>query len=236
MKVALSGDGVQLSADMRPAGPVAVLLHAGGERRQVWDPVAASLSMNGIGSLAVDLRGHGQSQGSRENSIWKFAADVRHVVNDMAGETFLVGASLGGFAALLALADPVVEASVSALVLVDVVPDPEPSRVRRFLSSLSVSLEGPLVEEILAMPEEFIAVARRLRLPVLLVVGGRSAITRHEIDRLRESIPHLRVEVVTDAGHLIARDAPHELAGTLASFLSSDQVRHRHWSGELESI
>lgn len=57
--------GVVLHGEAVGAGPPAVLLHAGGERRGVWSPVARALEDAGCSSVAYDLRGHGDSAGAR---------------------------------------------------------------------------------------------------------------------------------------------------------------------------
>ena len=110
-------------------GPPALLLHAGGERRQTWEPVAAALAQAGYCSLAYDQRGHGDSDPANADSLPSFAADVAAMIDTLDAAPVVVGCSLGGLAALLAL-DPQLEARVAGLILVDVVPDSPPQRTR----------------------------------------------------------------------------------------------------------
>lgn len=60
-------DGAEISGDLlMPEGvdnpPIAILVHDVGENHNVWDPAARALQAEGIGSFAIDLRGHGSSQ------------------------------------------------------------------------------------------------------------------------------------------------------------------------------
>ena len=62
-------DGWTLTANYRPAEPerpTLLLLHDVGARRQDWYPLAAAAIKRGFGFLAVDFRGHGQSQNAPE--------------------------------------------------------------------------------------------------------------------------------------------------------------------------
>lgn len=97
-----------------------LLLHGGGQTRHAWGSTAAALAANGWLTFAVDLRGHGDSDWSPrgEYGLDLFAADVRDLADALGSPPVLVGASLGGLSALLALEET---PSVAAgLVLVDV--------------------------------------------------------------------------------------------------------------------
>jgi pimeloyl-ACP methyl ester carboxylesterase len=141
----------------------------------------------------------------------------------------LVGASLGGFAALVAAARR--PADVAGLVLVDVVPAPDPDRVRAHLDEAlpPERARGALVEHILGRAGELRAAASTLRLPTLLVTGARSpAVGDDELGQMVELVPFVDVVTIPGAGHLVARDRPAALAATLEDFLSRPAVRHRH--------
>ena len=129
----------------------------------------------------------------------------------------VVGASLGGLAAVAALSDPAVRARVAGLVLVDIVPCLDPDRVRRFLAGLSDAY-SELVEDILAQVPRLRQVTAELTLPVLLVHGDNgSSVTAEDIDELLRLAPHTTVRLIHGAGHLIARDQPVELAQIMLS-------------------
>jgi hypothetical protein len=141
-----------------------------------------------------------------------------------------VGASLGGFAALAALAEPSTERRVAGLVFVDVVPDPAPGPVRAWLDERGLRRDhAVLVEDILGQAPQLVATAAGLEMPVLLVRGGdRSPLSDDDVARLRGVNPRVTVTTVPSAGHLVARDAPAELAAIVgqhaARWLAADPV------------
>jgi alpha-beta hydrolase superfamily lysophospholipase len=63
-------DGVRLAGTFYPAGAgdseaVVLLLHAAFEDRSSWREFAAALQRAGVSALALDFRGHGESDGDR---------------------------------------------------------------------------------------------------------------------------------------------------------------------------
>ncbi|MFF4173537.1 alpha/beta fold hydrolase [Streptomyces sp. NPDC001744] len=198
------------------AGPTFLLLHAGGERRRVWRPVSEVLVGAGYRCVAFDQRGHGDSGGSAR-TLSACAHDVAAMVRAEPPGSVVVGASLGGLAAVAALTDPAVRARVAGLVLVDVVPCLEPSRVRRLLASVDpLGAHTELVEDVLARVPRLRQVTAELDLPVLLVHGDHgSSLTDEDIEQLLRLAPHATVRPVQGAGHLIARDQPVALARTV---------------------
>ena len=119
-----SDDGVTLAAawyepSTRPA-PAVILVHMLQKSRRDWDPLATRLSSEGIAVLALDLRGHGESQGSAQDhnamvqdvrAARRFAASRPEVTPAKIG---LAGASFGATLAALVAAE---DASVTAVVL-----------------------------------------------------------------------------------------------------------------------
>ena len=198
------------------AGPAVLLLHAGGERRQVWRPVAELLVADGFRCVAYDQRGHGDCGGSVD-ALAACADDVAAMVRAEPSGCVIVGASLGGLAAVAALADPAVRARVAGLVLVDVVPCLNPDRVRGFLSAGGLlGRFTEIVEDILTQVPRLEQITAELGLPFLLVHGDTgSSLTAEDIDRLTGLAPHAEVRLVPGAGHLIARDHPIALARAL---------------------
>lgn len=115
-------DGFTLTASwhepsVRPA-PAVILVHMLGRSRRDWDGVASRLAADGIGALAIDLRGHGDSPAF---SVAADAPDYAPLVADVtAARRYLasrsdvqhtrigiLGASLGANLAVLAAAgDP----------------------------------------------------------------------------------------------------------------------------------
>lgn len=217
-------------------GPTALLLHAGGERRGVWDPVASQLAACGFRAVAYDLRGHGESGGADAERLDAYAGDVAAMLDSEAVPAVVVGASLGGLAALLALRDPRAREKAAGLVLVDVVPDPPAERVRTYLDGLRSGLaDRPLVADVLGRRSELRAAAAELgELPILLVRGGRSPLTDADAQRLSALAPATRVEAVRGTGHLVAAEAPHVLAGFIVGELEARAVRGRRLSHLLD--
>jgi pimeloyl-ACP methyl ester carboxylesterase len=90
-------------------GRVALLLHGGGQTRHAWDGSLARLAAAGWTGIAVDQRGHGDSDWPADGAytFHDFAADAAKLARDItaqhASKPVAIGASLGGIAALLAL-------------------------------------------------------------------------------------------------------------------------------------
>ncbi|MGY0235172.1 alpha/beta fold hydrolase [Longispora urticae] len=208
---------VTLHGTVTGTGPTVLLLHAGGEHRGVWAPVAARMTGHGLRTVAYDLRGHGDSPG-RATTLRTLTDDVLAMLAREPAPIVVVGASLGGFAALAALAQPAVAHRVAGLVLVDVVPAPDPGGVLAGLGDRGLlDPYAHLVADILASGPELLAGAAALDVPLLLVRGGRSPLGDAEVDRLRRANPGVTISWVPDAGHLVARDAPTELARVLSA-------------------
>lgn len=223
----------ELSFDRLGNGPDLLLLHAGGERRRVWHPVMEYLAGHGCRATAYDQRGHGDSIAER-GTLPEYGADTVEMIAHQSMPV-VVGASLGGFAALFALSDAKVERRVAGLVLVDVFPDPDPERTRRFLAPLGMD-ESPLVADILGRRDRLREIARGLSLPILAIrAGERAGITDSDAARFREMAPQAQFATVAGAGHLIAREKPLELAALLADFQASDAVHIRRENGTMKA-
>ncbi|MBF6467503.1 alpha/beta fold hydrolase [Nocardia beijingensis] len=219
---------VTLRATVTGAGPTVLLLHAGRERRDVWAPVTEGMTECGLRTVAFDLRGHGESSG-RATALQAIADDVIEMVVREPAPIVVVGASLGGFAAVAALAESSVAQRVAGLVLVDVVPD----RARRWLDDHGLLAHAAeLADDILASCPELHAIITASDLPILLVRGGpRSPLGDADVDRLRMTNRRVTVTRVPEAGHLVARDAPAELARIVSAhatkWLGTDDVVRR---------
>jgi pimeloyl-ACP methyl ester carboxylesterase len=119
-------DGNKLAADVAgdPADPPAILLHGGGQTRHSWGTTLDALGSRGWYTLAVDLRGHGDSEWAADGdyTLDAFAGDVLAITCTLSSPPALVGASLGGIASLAAIGEHTDENVARALVLVDVAP------------------------------------------------------------------------------------------------------------------
>ena len=131
-------DGLTLRADARgePDAPPVVFLHGGGQTRHAWGGTAAALARDGRLAIALDLRGHGESDwapGDAPYRLERFAADLRAVIAQLGRPPALVGASLGGLTSLLAVGETEVPIATAA-VLVDIAPRIEPEGAKRITS------------------------------------------------------------------------------------------------------
>ncbi|ORB68338.1 alpha/beta hydrolase [Mycobacterium shinjukuense] len=127
-----------------------VFLHGGGQTRRSWGRAAAAVAARGWQAVTVDLRGHGESDWSSEGDyrVVSFAADVEEVLRSLPPRPVLVGASLGGFTAML-LAGELSPGIASAVVLVDIVPNMEQAgadRIHAFMVDRVESGFGSLEE------------------------------------------------------------------------------------------
>ena len=115
-------DGIALAATWYEPGtrsaPAVILVHMLHKARRDWDSLGARLAAEGIGALAIDLRGHGESSGTLlEGEAPDYSALVRDVAaarrylasrpDVLQSRVGIVGASIGAnLAVLAASADP----------------------------------------------------------------------------------------------------------------------------------
>ena len=124
------------------AQPV-VLLHGGGQTRHAWAGAARALVAAGYRAIAMDHRGHGESDWdpTGDYSVDGFANDLAEVVAQLDAPPVLVGASLGGICALIvegSAPSPVAK----AIVLVDVTPRLEIPGVQRIIQFMAARPDG----------------------------------------------------------------------------------------------
>jgi pimeloyl-ACP methyl ester carboxylesterase len=118
-------DGVTLVADAwgNASQPTVLLQHGGGQTRHAWGGTARALAARGWHAVTVDLRGHGESDWSPDGdyTLERYARDTLALAGDLGRRPAVVGASLGGLAALLGTG--LSEGSpFAAVVLVDITP------------------------------------------------------------------------------------------------------------------
>jgi pimeloyl-ACP methyl ester carboxylesterase len=125
----------QTSADR----PSILMLHGGGQNRHSWKNTGQILADGGFHVVALDSRGHGDSDRSptANYSVETLCADTLQVLYQIGRPTVLIGASMGGLTGILAAHEAGAEL-VTKLVLVDVVPRFEKdgsARIRDFMFS-----------------------------------------------------------------------------------------------------
>ncbi|GAB3239323.1 alpha/beta fold hydrolase [Mycolicibacterium hippocampi] len=122
-----------------PSRPSILMLHGGGQNRFSWKKTGQILAERGLHVVAMDSRGHGDSDRSPEAryTVDALCADTLRVIEQMGRPVVLIGASMGGLTGIQA-AHEAGPASVQRLILVDVVPRYEKdgsARIRDFMFS-----------------------------------------------------------------------------------------------------
>jgi len=142
-------DGNRLVAsEMGPGGHPVLLLHGGGQTRHAWSRTARRLAEDGWHAVALDQRGHGDSEWVADGA-YAFsdfgrdaAAVARRIASEQGAKPIAIGASLGGIASLYALGESG-EAVFAGLVLVDIVPKMDPRGVNHIQSFMRAkAIEG----------------------------------------------------------------------------------------------
>ena len=119
--------------------PTVLFLHGGGQNRYSWKNTGQILADEGLHVIALDSRGHGDSDRSPDAnySVDALCADTLAVIDQIDRPVILIGASMGGMTGILAAQEAGPE-KVTKLVLVDVVPRYEKhgsARIRDFMAS-----------------------------------------------------------------------------------------------------
>jgi len=97
-------------------------MHGGGQTRHAWGNTGEVLGLSGFHVLAIDLRGHGDSDWHPDGdySIDAYKADLVSILNQLGKSASIVGASLGGMVAFSLAGDLENRELVNALVMVDI--------------------------------------------------------------------------------------------------------------------
>ncbi|MCZ6627425.1 MAG: alpha/beta hydrolase [SAR324 cluster bacterium] len=216
-------EGFALAADAwgDPAAAPVLFLHGGGQTHHSWGGAARILAGRGYRTMTIDLRGHGESGWSPSGNygIDAFVDDLKLVRGTLSAPPVLVGASLGGVAALLAAGEGEPE-FCKALVLVDIAPRVEPRGVARIGEFMRANPDGfASLEEAAdavatyrrhrSRPKDISGLHKNLRLrengryywhwdPSFLAQRGNR--TPHREERLRDAAAALRVPTLLVRG------------------------------------
>jgi pimeloyl-ACP methyl ester carboxylesterase len=140
------------------------MLHGGGQTRHSWDRTAEQLAASGATAITLDARGHGDSDWDPETNyaIDAFVGDLVGFLATLDRPAVLVGASLGGITALLAVGEH--PGIARGLVLVDIVVSVERAGVNRIKEFLTANRDGfASLEDVAAAIEAYNPVRRRSR-------------------------------------------------------------------------
>jgi len=139
----IGASGNRLVADVvGDEGVPVLLLHGGGQTRHAWRGTADAIARSGQVAYALDQRGHGDSEWVADGAydFTDYAADAAVVAHELTrrhgAKPVVIGASLGGIAALFAEGDVERKGDslFSALVLVDITPRVDAQGVSRIHS------------------------------------------------------------------------------------------------------
>lgn len=142
-----SGRNLRLVGDLwhptiPPVGHV-LLLHGGGQTRHSWAATGERLATAGWSALAIDARGHGESDWATEPAGYRFdplIADLEAVTTWIGEPPVVLGASMGGLTAMLAEGRK--HGLLRALVLVDVTPTLATEGVTKITDFMRAGLGG----------------------------------------------------------------------------------------------
>jgi 3-oxoadipate enol-lactonase len=220
--------GVRLAYEVAgpEGGPPVVLLHALGENRRSWAAVGKALAADGHRTVALDLRGHGESDRPGDYSFEAMRDDVLALLDELrAGQVTLVAHSAGtALASLVAMDRP---SAVRRLVLEEG-PMPFPADPPRPVPT------GPFPEPVDFDWRVVAAVARQrnapaarhldgladITAPTLVVAGGpASHIPQRQLAEVAARIPDARLTTI-EAGHMVHDERPAEFLAALRAFLA----------------
>jgi pimeloyl-ACP methyl ester carboxylesterase len=104
-------EGGRIAYDVTGSGPLVVLSHGIGDRRQVYRFLAPKLARAGYRVVSADLRGHGESSmgwksvtGTDAITRTDVAGDLLALIRHLGGPAVIVGHSISGGAATIAAA------------------------------------------------------------------------------------------------------------------------------------
>tara|TARA_B100001057_G_C22785652_1_gene925437 strand:+ start:366 stop:1211 length:846 start_codon:yes stop_codon:yes gene_type:complete len=138
--------GLQISATAlgNSSDDLVVLLHGGGQTRHAWGATTKKLSECGFYTLAIDLRGHGDSDWcpNGDYAIENFRDDLVSIIKQIDRPASLVGASLGGMISLSLAGDESLSKHCNALIMVDIGINPNEDGSNEILNFMRSGSDG----------------------------------------------------------------------------------------------
>ena len=138
-------NGIDIVADVGGSddGLPVILLHGGGQTRHSWKRLAQVLIKNGCRVTNVDQRGHGDSAWAADGDydMSAFVGDLLNIIATQPSPPMVVGASMGGVAALLAVGDSPTPIA-RGVALIDIVPKVEAAGGEAILKFMGAHPEG----------------------------------------------------------------------------------------------
>jgi pimeloyl-ACP methyl ester carboxylesterase len=133
-----SGHSIAALIEGPEQGMPVLLAHGGGQTKRAWKRVTAMLAGNGFRTIALDLRGHGDSAWADDGAydFIDFAGDLVAIAGSFERKPALIGASLGGLAGIMAEGE-VAAGSFASLTLVDITPQMDAGAVTRVVGFMA---------------------------------------------------------------------------------------------------
>jgi len=198
-----------LAYDDRGQGPVLFFVHGFLNDASVWTKVIDELEQE-FRCIAVDLPGHGRSQGSGPGTYGRdlVLADICAVMDETdCGPAVMVGHSLGGYLSLaLAIQDP---KRVAGLGLVGAGPGfRSPTSREKWNDSvrtLVADRDLPDGMEVISMHVDSFVMDRmgEISAPATVVVGERDKAFMASADVFEKNLHVTARTIVADAGHMV---------------------------------
>ena len=206
-----------------PGAPVTVLLHATGESSASWAPLAPTLARSSR-VVAVDLRGHGDSDWPGAYSLGVMRDDVLGLLDELGDDPVtLIGHSLGGAVAYL-----VAEAAprrVARLVVEDACPphardSPVPPRPAGTLG-FDWELVAPLRAELDDPSRRWWPALATITAPTLVIGGGPdSPVPQELLAEVAARVPDCELTTIP-VGHMVHDRAPERFLQTLLDWTAA---------------
>ena len=216
------------------ARPSILLLHGGGQNRFSWKNTGQMLADEGLHVVALDSRGHGDSDRSADAnySLESLCADTLNVLDQIGRPVVLIGASMGGLTGILA-ADAAGPQKVTRLVLVDVVPrrtkprSPEglkknlPHRDGRWYWHWDPAFLTKPQDDPFMRVEKLEQAAIDLTIPILLIRGKLSDVVSTDgVKDFLNKVPSAEFVELSEAGHTAAGDDNDAFSEVVAQFVN----------------
>lgn len=207
------------------ANPTVLLLHGMAQSSAAFDAVGPALAAAGRYAVALDLRGHGESDDSadQQHDLQSFVDDLLAVLQQLPARPAIIGAALGGKVAMVGLGESR-DAPASALLVVDTTPWIDRSVAKHYAER--VRSDGKHRWRTADAAEQakadvrVEAAAANLRIPVLLVRGQDSDLVTTEAAQRFVALGENFADFdIAGAGHDVAADHAEAFNAVVLEFL-----------------
>ncbi len=207
MRLTVAGHETYAYTGARPlvaTQPTVVFVHGAAHDHSIWALQSRYVAHHGSNVLAVDLPGHGRSDGAPLASIGAIAAWLVALLDAAGVEcAAVVGHSMGALAGLETAAR-------------------YPARVRK-VALLGPSVPMPVSDALLAACHAYadgLDAAARVTCPTLVILGERDLMAPARNARaLLAALPDVRTVSLRGAGHALMTEQPDAVLDALRTFL-----------------